>query len=329
MAAAGRKRTTQVHSTAAPVSLARERYSPPAPYKLDIQVMSTQEMRKRLGARRVPAPHRVDFYVLLIVTAGRCEHWVDFSSHACKAGSWIVARPGQVLRFAASSNWHGWIVMFQSKFLLPTLNAGSDGARGVDIEAASILAGLPNCLQLDAAEQRTCLAGIEQIRDDCTHVGTDAQDQALLRHQLTTVLLRLRAANSGQERQSSASPRHRTCFRRFRDAVEKNFADWQRVRDYAQRLGYSEKTLSRASLELTGTTAKTYLSQRIALEAQRLLAHTSMSVSEVASHLGMHEATNFVKFFKRLVGCTPTEFRRRHRFSSPIPEATGRVTSTR
>jgi AraC-like DNA-binding protein len=109
---------------------------------------------------------------------------------------------------------------------------------------------------------------------------------------------------------ASASPRSLLRFQRFRDAVAADFARVHQVRDYARHLGYSEKSLTRSTLELAGVSAKAFVSQRIALEAKRLLAHTSLPVSVIAAQLGMDEANNFAKFFKREVGCTPTEFRR-------------------
>jgi AraC-like DNA-binding protein len=40
-----------------------------------------------------------------------------------------------------------------------------------------------------------------------------------------------------------------------------------------------------------------------------------MPVSSIAEKLGFDEATNFSKFFRREVGCTPAEFRRLQRAS--------------
>lgn len=183
---------------------------------------------------------------------------------------------------------------------------------------SSILETFGNHLQLDAGEQGICIACIEQIYRDCQHVEPSAEVQSLLRHQLSTVLLRLRLAHLRQEVPVSASPRSQARFHRFREAVEVDFSNTHQVGDYAQRLGYSEKSLSRSTLEFTGVTAKTYLSQRIALEAQRLLVHTSLPVSEIAAQLGTEDAANFVKFFRRWAGCAPTEFRDRHRDAEDI-----------
>lgn len=81
------------------------------------------------------------------------------------------------------------------------------------------------------------------------------------------------------------------------------------VSELAHRLGYSESTLNRACLAATGKTAKRLVDQRVALEGARLLAHANISVNEISHRLGFSEATNFVRFFVRMVGSTPTEFR--------------------
>jgi AraC-like DNA-binding protein len=48
------------------------------------------------------------------------------------------------------------------------------------------------------------------------------------------------------------------------------------VAGYARLLGCSEKSLGRAVQQIAGITAKQFLSQRIALEANRLLVHTAL-----------------------------------------------------
>jgi AraC-like DNA-binding protein len=171
---------------------------------------------------------------------------------------------------------------------------------------------LPNHLTLDAAEHHAGLACIGQMSADSGLSGPDAERHALLRHQLHALLLRLQLSHQRLEpaAASSASPRSLLRFQRFRDAVAADFTRVHQVRDYARRLGCSEKSLTRSTLELAGVSAKAFVSQRIALEARRLLAHTSLPVSVIAAQLGMDEANNFAKFFKREVGCTPTEFRR-------------------
>jgi AraC-like DNA-binding protein len=73
------------------------------------------------------------------------------------------------------------------------------------------------------------------------------------------------------------------------------------------------RTLTRACQAATGRTTKQVIDARTALRAQRLLAHTDEPVPSIAHGLGFGETTTFSKFFARLTGTTPGDFRLRHR----------------
>ena len=49
--------------------------------------------------------------------------------------------------------------------------------------------------------------------------------------------------------------------------------------------------------------------QRLLLEAERLSAHTEMAVSEIAYALNFEDPAYFSRFFRRLAGQSPGEFR--------------------
>ncbi|MFK0026200.1 helix-turn-helix domain-containing protein [Streptomyces sp. NPDC090798] len=106
-------------------------------------------------------------------------------------------------------------------------------------------------------------------------------------------------------------------FLRFRDAVERGFSRTHRIDDYARELGYSTRTLTRATQTAAGLSAKDYLDQRLTLEAKRLLAHGTEPASTIAAHLGFPSATHFGKFFQRHTGQTPLAFRVSQRASPP------------
>ena len=82
------------------------------------------------------------------------------------------------------------------------------------------------------------------------------------------------------------------------------------VQDYARRLGYAERTVTRACLAYFGKTAKALIDARLVLEAKRLLAHGGGSVDAISLQLGFDDSSPMVRFFKRLQGVTPQAFRR-------------------
>lgn len=108
-----------------------------------------------------------------------------------------------------------------------------------------------------------------------------------------------------------SAPQHferRTTVAAFADAVERHFATSRQVTWYAHRLGYSERTLSRATQEATGRTAKEFVDDRVILEAKRLLAHDGTTVAECARRTGFDDPANFSKFFRSRCGLPPGGF---------------------
>jgi AraC-like DNA-binding protein len=123
------------------------------------------------------------------------------------------------------------------------------------------------------------------------------------------LLLRLTVLHDRQQAQENTTSVGLQRFRNFQRLVEKKFCKWHGVAEYADLLGCSEKSLTRAAMEVAGVKAKAFITSRINLEAKRLLAHTTLSIALIGERLGFQDSTNFVKFFKREVGCTPGEFR--------------------
>jgi AraC-like DNA-binding protein len=285
--------------------IAQLQYRPTGPNSLDLEIFSASDLRRRVGKGFFQATYRYGFHMLLCVTHGECTHVVDFEPVACEPGSLLAIRPAQVHRFDSGRQWDGWIALFQAQ-LLPPSN-GIEGERGV----VSALESLPLSLPLEAHELRAVTEGMEQMRQDSERAAPREQLHALLHHQMCALLLRLAMLHDEREAPEHV---HRVASRRFksfRRLVERRFSEWHGVAEYASRLGCSERSLTRASMEGSGVNAKRFITARINLEAKRLLAHTDLPIAVIAERLGFPDPTHFVKVFKREVGSTPGEFRRR------------------
>jgi AraC-like DNA-binding protein len=80
-----------------------------------------------------------------------------------------------------------------------------------------------------------------------------------MRHVLSILLLRI-----GNHALRSSEPAD-AAFEAFRRAVEDGFTRTHRVEDYAHQLGYSVRTLTRASRVATGDGAKRLIQERVLL----------------------------------------------------------------
>ncbi len=295
-------------STRLPKRIESVRYQPAADYGLDLEVMSIAELRSRGSEAHFRLPQRVEFHLAFGVTAGTCRHMVDFIRYACRPRTWIFVRPGQVQRFDFAREWEGWLVVFRAEFLLPPGGASAPA----ELSMAAVAEAMPTRLDLGESAHAAAIAALAQMAEDAGIRASEPGRNALLRHQLYALLLRLALSQRGQEQSPAASPRSRQRFRHFREAVESGFKTMHHVGAYAARLDCSEKSLTRAAREVAGTSAKAFLAERIALEAKRLLVHTTRPMKAIADELGFDEPTNFVKFFRRSAGCSPGAFRERH-----------------
>ncbi|MCX5562689.1 AraC family transcriptional regulator [Streptomyces sp. NBC_00038] len=268
-------------------------YRPELGAPIGMDVLDFTELRAR-GRRRgidLGAPMRPAFHHLIHVRAGTLHHSVDFTDHELPAGSWIWIRPGQVHRYTPAdlATARGTFVIWQPGFV----------AAEPPYDQSPLLPTGPHARAVQLA-----LRHLTQEYADLASIPLDAHIEAV-RHLLAVLLLRL--AHAGP---APASPvLADDTFRRYHAAVERDFARTHRVADHAASLGYSVRTLTRATLAATGHTAKQHLDARILLEAKRLLVHTDASAAAVGTRLGFTDPGDFSKFFRKRDGRTPLEFR--------------------
>lgn len=98
-------------------------------------------------------------------------------------------------------------------------------------------------------------------------------------------------------------------FVRFRQLLEQHFHEAHTVHEYADMLSISSRTLTKYVGQSVHQTPLLIINERIALEAKRLLLHSTLSVKSIGYRLGFEDPSYFVKFFKRMTGMMPSEFR--------------------
>ncbi|MFE7120538.1 AraC family transcriptional regulator [Streptomyces sp. NPDC057654] len=283
-------------------------YQAPPGTPVGLEVMTFAELRSRAPAGLLRRPQRLDFHQLLIVRSGSAAHTVDFTGYALVPGSVLWVRPGQVQSFDEASSTKndtdddstvdGYVVLAQPGFLPPGTAAAAkaeDPFRPVLWQPVGPDLAAVNRAVDHLAAEFGCGRGLP------AEVHTD-----VLRHLFTVLVLRLAYLTAPV---GSSVPAPSETFERFRAAVEREFATSHRVADYARALGYSPRTLSRASLAAAGVGAKEFIDCRVVLEAKRLLAHSDLPAARIADRLGFDDAANFSKFFTHRTGRSPGAFR--------------------
>jgi AraC family transcriptional regulator, transcriptional activator of pobA len=244
--------------------------------------------------------HRHDYNELFVFSGGTGTHMIDLKPHDLLTPCVHVVRGGQVHHLVRSGSMEGFVVMFAPSTL-------SDQMRRQDAQA--VFDGMDHTpgLPLDAPK----LAILNELAAMLEDERGDGDAQTHVQEGYLGIML-AKCARWWRERMPDESARDAVqsdLVQRFRALVDKHYLEFDQVRDYADKLRVTPGHLNDVVRTRSGTTASAMIDARLLLEAKRLLLHSTMSVKESGYTIGMKDPAYFTRWFKKLEGISPVEFR--------------------
>jgi len=205
---------------------------------------------------------------------------------------------------ATSDDFHGYCLMADEH---------------VTIEAPSVrdlvhIACLPivqlhepkQTLEPDAAQHL-----IMKMREIISYLHSDHIYKAeVLRMLYSIFLLDLQNAQNSAIVHRQTPQRVEEIFIGFIRLLPQHFARHHDIAFYADQLHISTVYLSRVVRQVSGRTVVDYINQMLLMEASFLLQTTQLSITQIADHLHFADTPSFSKFFSRLKGIGPKEYRK-------------------
>lgn len=99
-------------------------------------------------------------------------------------------------------------------------------------------------------------------------------------------------------------------YNEFLDAVAEHHREANNVSYYADLLNVSSRYLAQVTRRISGKSPKAIIDDCLAHEAGQLLKSTAQTVQEIAFQFGFSSQAHFAKFFKKLKGINPTQYRK-------------------
>lgn len=262
----------------------------------------------KLNATRPPTDvfcfHRHAYHEVFWLEEGAGTHFRDFGKAELGAGNLVLVPPGQMHTWEWRAGPVGYVLGFTNGFVSAGLGRLGESGPG----PVAPLSGGPGWVEI-ARERRGYVSMLcaEMLREAGS---AEAHRESRLRAMLE--LLLIEAARGRQDRgavrpSALADPTVST----FIQLLEEHHRRVHRAGDYAEMLRLSPQSLSRILKENTGSAPSDFIEQRLLLEARRLLVHSSMTISEIAYHLGFATPSNFGRFFKAGCGVSPGAARSR------------------
>lgn len=98
--------------------------------------------------------------------------------------------------------------------------------------------------------------------------------------------------------------------REFHYLVEQHFKTKHTVKEYADLLNKSAKTLSNIFSQISEKSPLQIIHERKILEAKRMLRYTDKPVKEITYELGFEDIQTFSRFFKKMENTSPSDFKK-------------------
>lgn len=275
-----------------------------APEKLQFEIYSLKDYLAE-GGSLTQQPHVHTFYQIIWFMSGKGRHYVDFETYDVQDNSFFFISQGQIHCFD-DNNYDGCIIHFNESFIADNENQiktflNHNIFHSFEKEPVFYVK------HTDDKELRNI---VTQMQSEMWTPSQFAHREYLkvLLHLFLIVIQRfgIRKDCSGL---SINNPSH-ILFVKFRKLIEENFHSIHTVAEYANLLNISSKTLTNCTKEISHQTPLEIINNRIFLEAKRLLVYSDKNINEIGFELGFEDPSYFVKFFKRHMKISPSDFRK-------------------
>lgn len=247
--------------------------------------------------------HRHDgFFQLHYLETGHITLQLDESRYSVQAPLFILTPPSVAHAFFTQEDTDGHVLTVRQDLILPLLESLYPANRDlVDIPAICLsVADKPE--DIHTFSHYWALMARESANTD------KGRDQVLssLAQALFTFLLR--AIPLDDHPVTGVRGEHHL-FQRFNQCIDQYYKQHLTVPEYAQKLGVTESRLKDMCRRFANRPPKRLIFDRILREAKRMLIFSDNPVSEIAYQLGFKDPAYFARFFNRLVGSSPSQWR--------------------
>lgn len=271
--------------------------------ELELQYMPQFFANCRRGST---VAHTHEFYQIIWFRRGHGLHHVDFTEYPVSDNTIFFIAPGQIHSFDGSNDYEGVIIHFNASFM-------SDEESNENIflkyDVFNAYDTTPYYKVTNEEAERLMML-VNEMNREFSLTGAFAHKDYM---QYLVRLFLIRVQRSGERKEAPklyiSNVSNRT-FVHFRQLLEQNFHRVHTVQEYSDMLGISTRALTKYVSQSTSHSPLQIINARIALEAKRQLQHSSLSIKEIGYHLGFDDPSYFVKFFKRMTGKMPKDFRR-------------------
>lgn len=273
----------------------------------DFQIQATElhdpmEIRK-MGERyhiSMLCPHRNNFYILFWATAGRGSHLINHDSFDILPGRLYLIQPEHTYQVKTYPR-QGWMILFSRSMFSNFLSHHPEQ------EDAGLFSFFNSCPYLDLNEKRPLF---NSLANRLFKELKKSPQISVLEHFLSIMLLYINEGYAVQEKLTFIAPETQLMLK-LKKLINSNYKLRRDTEYYANKLGTNSRILNRLSKKILGNRVRVIIRERVLATAKEKLAANTSTIKQIAIDLNFSDSAHFVSFFKKHLGLTPTEFKKK------------------
>lgn len=246
----------------------------------------------------------LDAFVLLFCINGEADITINLNKYKISSGVLAFIIPENIIQISNINNLIIYPIIISSDFLKKM------NIKMKDLMKLYVFAKRIPIISLEYTEIKT-LEKYYLLLEDIISSNED-QKKAVLEGIIQSLLCKLnhiihRFQNS--KNNSFAKGRNEEIFESFIELLTQNENTERNMVFYADKIGITANYLSKLVKEYSGRTAVGWIEEYIIFEAKTMIKHTHYTIQEIAYKLNFTSPSFFGKYFKRLTGMTPKEYK--------------------
>lgn len=251
-------------------------------------------------------PIKTEYYRIALIRSGTADFSIGLETFQPIPGNILFGFPGQLFSLQnPTDDFFAYYVLFSENFIAETLLLKDNRSQFPFLTYAGV-----QCLPLNDEETKEIETLIYKINDEVKARKANANQAIQLYIQLIFIISGRNYARTVLSSQGFSDSSDQL-FRRFLRLVSEHFLSVQKVATYAEMLHVSADHLNRTIKAHSDKTAHELINEMLVIEAKAYLLHSKLTISEVAYQLNFSDPSHFNKFFKKLSGCTPLQYRKK------------------
>jgi AraC-like DNA-binding protein len=256
--------------------------------------------------------HSHDFLVLAYFERGGGSLRLGSCEWSIEDGDAYVVAPGEVIgigdNIGALADAEGWAVSFPPEGLGPNAPDAllSWRAHPLLFPFARGAAQGGQRLKVPVGDRRAWSERLSAL-DREFQTRRDGYREAVVAH---LTLLLVDVSRVAADVAGDLKLRNEPLLAQVFDFIERHYQERISLRDVAAAVSMSNGHLTTVVRRKTGRPVQEWITERRMAQAQRLLAETDLTVTEVGRRVGYTDPVYFVRSFRRAHGTTPLQWRR-------------------